>query len=122
MRKGNRGQIPRSLLKIDPRHHSLAKFALSIALGISIFAGVFIANEQTSSMLRQDVENSKQVVTDSLHKLADRKERRLETIASGIIGFYKASNSVEPDSFREFVQGITRVTPDLKFIIVEDND
>lgn len=121
----HKGELNRRFLSrwsSEIKHLSLAKFTMSAILGVTIVGGMFVTNEQISSLLRQDVEESKKVATDSFDKLAERKERRLLTIASGIIGFYRVSNvGDDPDAFRNFVQEISQATPDLDFIIVEEN-
>lgn len=125
IRQMHKGELNRRFLSrwsSEIKHLSLAKFTMSAILGVTIVGGMFVTNEQISSLLRQDVEESKKVATDSFDKLAERKERRLLTIASGIIGFYRVSNvGDDPDAFRNFVQEISQATPDLDFIIVEEN-
>lgn len=87
-------------------------------MGTVILAGIFITNQQIVSYQEQDVEESKQVAIDSFQRLADRKERRLETIAAGLVGLYRGSTPIEPVEFQSFVSEITRITPDLDFVVV----
>ena len=97
------------------------KYLVSIMLGGAILVGIFLTNQQIVLYQEKDVEESKQVAIDSFHRLADRKERRLETIASGLVGFYKQSSTVELVQYQAFVTELTRVTPDLDFILVTQN-
>lgn len=94
------------------------KYLISITMGTVILAGIFITNQQIVSYQEQDVEESKQVAIDSFQRLADRKERRLETIAAGLVGLYRGSTPIEPVEFQSFVSEITRITPDLDFVVV----
>jgi len=92
-----------------------------LGLGAAILAGIFITNHQIVKYQEEDVDQSKQVALDSFQRLADRKERRLETIAAGLVGFYKSASPIDTNAFQGFVKEITRVTPDLRFIVVTED-
>src|SRR5712692_1182448 len=104
------------------RRPTVRKLVISVAIASAIVVGIIANNSQISNYQAQAIKNSKSVAIDSIQKLIERKEGRLQTIEFGIIGLYKGSTTVGPDQFKTFVSEIMKPTNYVDYVLVVDKD
>lgn len=83
-----------------------------------ILSGVVVTFYKFSNYQTQIVKERKDLIKQIINDTISRREGRIETIASSIIGFYKGSQSVQQNEFADFTKTILEKNPEIKNIFV----
>lgn len=91
-------------------------------MGIAILIGVIIIDHQLTEYQNQPVDENKKGTQQLLESLLSRRESRVDTIASSIIGFYHGSQSVDAEEFQAFNKIILQENPEIvEVFILQEN-
>ncbi|MGQ0376609.1 MAG: ATP-binding protein [Nitrososphaerota archaeon] len=91
---------------------------IPIVVGIAIFSAFLIGYFEIENYQKQIAATSKEQIKSILEGMVDRRESRIETIASSIIGFYEGSQQVDQDEFKQFSKRILKNNPEIFNIFV----
>lgn len=96
----------------------LAKYSLSILIGVLILAIIIIGNNQYQDLKLQLIQQEKDSIKQVIESDLNEKESKLNLIGTSIRGFYEGSQLVEPHEFAKFNEGIFESVPELKNIFI----
>jgi predicted negative regulator of RcsB-dependent stress response len=75
------------------------RIIVPIVVGIVIILGVLLAFFEIERYQNENIMSNKEQSKQIIENMINRREGRIETIASSIIAFYEGSQQVERDEF-----------------------
>jgi signal transduction histidine kinase len=102
----------------ENRFNQNYSIVIPIIVGIVIFSGFLIGYIEIENYQKEISDTHKEQVKKTIVGMIDRRESRIETVASSIIAFYEGSQQVEEDEFKAFSKRILENNPEIFNIFV----